>query len=588
MDTTPLPPKSFPPPWAQAAALLLLAVAVYLPVLSAGFIWDDDDYVTDNVTLQSAEGLWRIWAEPGATAQYYPLVFTLFWVEYRLWGLDAAGYHLVNVLLHGVAGVLLWRLLRRLEVPAAWLVAALFVVHPVQVESVAWVTERKNVLSAVFYFAAALAYLRGGSSRWYFLALLFFVAALLSKTVTCSLPAALLLVQWWKRGSLGWRTVAPLLPFFTVGLALALVTVWLEKTHVGARGTEFDLSPVDRCLIAGRALWFYSAKLVWPLPLTFIYPRWQIDAAAPWQYLFPLGVLGVILTLWLARHRLGRGPLTAVLLYSGTLVPALGFIDVYPMRFSFVADHFQYLATPALMALLVAACWRLPRRLAVTLGVACLLACGVLTWRQTAIYHDRETLWRDTLEKNPACWMAHNNLGELLFERDQFDEAKEHYLEALALNPADTGARYNLGKVLWRQGDVDGAHAAFAEAIRLEPRYAKAHYNLGLVLRRQGKAADAIGHLREAVRLEPTLGPAHNNLGALLAQQGDHPEAVRHFLLALRRDPDDADICYNLALSHARMGQLDEAVRYARQAVRRQPNEPRFRALVQGLTQGGG
>ena len=249
------------------ALLFLLVCLAYLPALRDGFIWDDDSYVTGNPTLRNLHGLYRIWFELGAVPQYYPLVHTTFWLEYHLWGLHPPGYHLINILLHAAAAVLLWQVLRGLQLPGAWLAAALFALHPIEVESVSWITERKNVLSAVFYFAAVLAYLRfaawavpeGANRRrwrWYFLALLLFLAALLSKTVTCSLPAALLLVCWWKQGRVRWADVYPLLPFFVVGMGLGLLTAGMEKYHVGAQGADWSLSFADRCLIAGRALWF--------------------------------------------------------------------------------------------------------------------------------------------------------------------------------------------------------------------------------------------------------------------------------------------------------------------------------------------
>src|SRR5215831_21076118 len=235
------------PVW-QGGLIVLLVLLVYLPVLHSGFIWDDDSYVTENPTLRSLDGLRRIWFEVGAVPQYYPMVHSTFWLEYHLWGLNPVGFHLVNVLLHAAAAILLWQVLKRLKIPAAWLVATIFALHPIEVESVSWVTERKNVLSAVFYFAAALAYFRfapptesvvRNSRRWYWYAgaLILFLAALLSKTVTCSLPAALLLVCWWKKGRVQWSDLLPLLPFLAVGAGLGLLTAGMEKYRVGAHGT---------------------------------------------------------------------------------------------------------------------------------------------------------------------------------------------------------------------------------------------------------------------------------------------------------------------------------------------------------------
>ena len=396
----------------------------------AGFIWDDDSYVTNNTPLRTVDGLRGIWGKPGTTIQYYPLVFTSFWVEYQVWKLQPLGYHLVNVLLHALNAVLLWRVLRRLEIPGAWWAAAIFALHPVGVESVAWITERKNVLSGLFYLLAVLAYLRfrpltaGEPARapdWrlYWLALGLFVCALFSKTVTCSLPAVLLLLVWWKNGRVERRDVLALAPLFVLGAASGFMTTWMEKHSVGASGAEWALSFVQRCLVAGRALWFYTGKLFWPRHLTFIYPRWEIDASVAWQYLFPVAALVVLIALWLLRSRIGRGPLVAVLFFAGTLVPALGFFDVFPFRYSYVADHFQYLACIGLISLAVSMGTAICRRAGTwgrTLGMVAaaivMLILGVSTWRQARIYQDLTTLWRDTLMKNPQCWMAHANLGD--------------------------------------------------------------------------------------------------------------------------------------------------------------------------------
>jgi hypothetical protein len=346
-----------------ATALLTLVIAAYIPAIMGGFVWDDDDYVTRNPTLSGSGGLQRIWFEIGAVPQYYPLVHTSFWLEFHLWGLWPLGYHLVNVLFHGCSAILLWRVLLRLGVRGAWLAAAVFALHPVQVESVAWITERKNILSGVFYLSALLAYVRflglgrggfgpRGRWGWYWLALVLFLCALLSKTVTCSLPAAILLLLWWKRSRLRLNDVLSLVPFFVLGAALGLTTAWMEQHYVGAQGAEWALSWLDRCLIAGRALWFYVGKLVWPARLAFIYPRWQIDSAL-WQYCYPLAAVGLVVCLWVLRRRIGKAPLVAALYFGGTLGPALGFINVYPMRFSFVADHFQYMASVGLLTLMV-------------------------------------------------------------------------------------------------------------------------------------------------------------------------------------------------------------------------------------------
>ena len=357
--------------WAPGVLLVLLSAIVYWPTLGNRFVWDDDDYVQENGTLSSTAGLNAIWSDPAATPQYYPLVHTSYWIEHAFWGLNPRGYHIDNLLLHAAAALLVWRLLVCLAVPGAWLAAAIFAIHPVEVESVAWITERKNVLSCVFALSSMLAYLRFApptllaptaprntarrvDGAFYVLAFVLYVAALLSKTVTATVPAVLLVIYWWKQGTFSWREAARLLPFFAVGLAFSAVTISLEKTQVGAVGESWNLSPVERVLIAGRAVWFYAGKLAWPHPLIFFYPRWIIDATVAWQYLFPAAAVGAIIALWLARRRIGRGPLAALLIFMGVLTPALGFFNVYPFQYSFVADHFQYHASIALIALAAA------------------------------------------------------------------------------------------------------------------------------------------------------------------------------------------------------------------------------------------
>jgi hypothetical protein len=499
--------------WLKGAVIVLIVVAAYLPALYSGYIWDDDVYVTNNPALRNIEGLWASWTHLGANVQYYPLVFTSFWLEYHLWQLSPFGYHLVNVVLHLLNALLVWFILRRLEVRGAWLAAAVFAIHPVHVESVAWITERKNVLSGFFYLGAVAAYLRfadswsddasrndGGRSgrawRAYVLAFLLFAFALLSKTVTVTLPVILLVLAWWKRGTLEKRDVLPLVPFLLIGAVMASVTPYLERVQVGASGSEWNLTLVDRVLIAGRAIWFYLWKLFLPVHLVFSYPRWSVDPSRWWQYLFPISALGTMIVLYLKRSRIGRGPLAAALFFVITLAPALGFFDIYPMRYSYVADHFQYLASlgPIVLAsaLLSKAADRLTRdqtgpaadtRLATrSLASLLLVTLAALTWRQSRIYRNELTLWSDTIRKNPDSWMAYNNLG--LF--------------------------------LYRQGDLGRALPLFQQSVKINPDNPESHYNLAVVLRAIGMEADAQSHFRIADRLRPGTGRRNTPPSALL------------------------------------------------------------------------
>ncbi|HEX3718930.1 MAG TPA: tetratricopeptide repeat protein [Verrucomicrobiae bacterium] len=569
------------PGWFWSVILAALVIIAYLPAFSGGFIWDDDSYVTQNFNLRDLAGLGRIWFAPATMPQYYPLAHSSFWLEYHLWGLNPFGYHCVNILLHALAAILLYRTLARLRLPGAWLAAAIFALHPVQVESAAWVTERKNVLSAVFYFAAALAWLRfrplenndapaKARWKWYALALLFFIAALLSKTVTCSLPAALLLVCWWKKGKVRWADVRPLIPFFIIGVFLGLFTSWTEKNRVGAEGPAWALTFAQRVLIAGRALWFYADKLVWPVNLTFVYPRWRINTAVWWQWLFPAAVIAVIAALAVMRRRLGRGPLAAVLLFIGTLGPALGFINVYPMRFSFVADHFQYLATVALIVLFAAWASRWPHWASALL----LAVLAILTWRQTTMYASPEILWRATLARNPDALLAHNELGVILLEKGRAQEAAAHFQKILELDPNYAEAHYNLGMILFQNGQIDDAAAQFQRALEIAPNYDSAHNGLGSVLLRRGQLDDAIARFQKALELNPLSMNARLNLGLALAQKGRLDDAISQFEKCLLIDPQNAPTHGNLGDLFLKKGRVADSVAHYQAALDLQPANP--------------
>jgi len=568
------------PVW-QGGLIVLLVFLAYLPALRGGFIWDDDAYVTHNPTLHDLGGLQRIWFELGAVPQYYPMVHTTFWLEYHLWGLHPVGYHLINVLLHAAAAIFLWQVLLRLRIRGAWLAAVLFALHPVCVESVAWITERKNVLSAVFYFTAALAFLRfvaleepDGPNRlrwyWYLGALVLFMAALLSKTVTCTLPAALLLVCWWKKGRVQRGEILPLLPFFALGVGLGLITAWMEKFHVGAQGAEWSLTFADRCLIAGRALWFYAGRLVWPAHLTFIYPRWKIEPEVWWQWLFPVAAVGVVAGLWLARRRIGKGPLVAVLFFAGTLGPALGFVNVYPMRFSFVADHFQYLASVGLITLCAVGLARMPRVMPATLVVL----LGALTWQQAGIYRNLETLWRDTLANNPDCWMAHNNLGKYLINEGRIEEAMEHYHKAIQINPNNPEGLTGLGIALAAKGRFDEEIENYRKAIQINPDFYGAPYNLGIALAARGQFDEAIENYYKAIQINPNSFNALNNLGNALAAKGRFDEAIKNYRQAIQINPNFSGALDNLGSALAAKGQFDEAIENYRKAIQINSTRP--------------
>jgi tetratricopeptide (TPR) repeat protein len=563
-----------------AIGLLLGTFAAYWPALRGGYVWDDDSHVT-RPELRSLHGLWRIWFEPGATQQYYPVLHSAFWAEFRLWGDRPLGYHLANILLHLASCYLLYRVLRRLAVPGALLAASVFALHPVCVESVAWISEQKNTLSTVFYLGAALAYLQFDERRKtgrYAMAASLFVLALLSKSVTASLPAAILVVLWWKRGALSLRRdVLPLVPWFCLSAAAAVVTPWVESRFVGAHGAAFSLGPLERLLVAGRALWFYLGKLIWPADLVFIYPRWAIDPRAAWQYLFPAGAVVALAALLLARKK-ARGPLAASLLFAGALFPALGFINVYPFVFSFVADHFQYLAAaamiPALCAGLTLAAARLPaggRAAASACSVALVLALAGLTWRQCGTYRDLETFYRTILDRNPASWLAHDNLGVVLVRLGRFDDAVVHYREAIRLNPDYPEAYNNYGNVLAETRHWAEAAEAYAGALRARPSFAAAEINWGNAMNDSGRFVDAEAHYRRALAMGRDDPAAHYGLANALANSGRIRDAIDEYETTLRLQPDAPEAHANLGLALANEGRWDDALAQIAEAIRLRP-----------------
>ncbi|HWB98235.1 MAG TPA: tetratricopeptide repeat protein, partial [Bryobacteraceae bacterium] len=517
-----------------------LAAWIYHPALRGGLLWDDDAHVT-RPDLRSWGGLVRIWADLGATQQYYPVVHSAFWAEHRLWGDWTLPYHALNVALHVAASLLFVMALQRLWAPARgrgsgvpkgaeWLAGLIFAVHPVCVESVAWISEQKNTLSLVFYLLAGLAYLRFDRTRKpapYWLGLGLYLAALGTKSVTATLPAALLVIQWWQKGRLSWRRdILPLAPWLALGLGAGLVTASVEQNLIGATGSGFAMPFWQRGLLAGRVIWFYLLKLAWPANLIFIYPRWDVAASATHWAGWLAAAAAVTAALWLWRERC-RGLLAGWLFFVGSLFPALGFFNVYPFRYSYVADHFQYLPSLGLMALAAAGMAALWQRMVPAgrgagwaIGTALVVTLAFLSHRQAANYRDGITLYRSILARNPNCSMAHNNLAiQLAKSPGNEAEAIAHYRQALRSDPGSAEIHYNLADSLAKvPGGAPEAIAQYEEALRLRPDYAQAHNNLALQLAKiPGRLPDAIAHYEAALRLDPGNAQAHNNLAAELA-----------------------------------------------------------------------
>ena len=566
--------------WLFCLILAAVTILAYQPAWHGGLLWDDDNCTTPP-ELRSLDGLRRIWFQPRATAQYYPLLYTSYWVQQRLLGDSPSGYHLVNLLLHIGCVVLVLKILRFLRVPGAELAAVIFALHPVNVETVAWIAERKNTLSGIFALAATFSYLKFDENRSrpsYALAIGLFLLGLLSKTAIVTLPLAWLMIFWWKRGAISWRRdVVPSIPFFFLSAAAGLVTRWFENTGIGYKTTILDLSLLDRCLIAGRAFWFQLGKLLWPSNLMFVYPRWEINAGVWWQYLFPLAVLGLLGVLWNFR-RWSRAPFAGVLIYLFLLLPSLGFLNIYFFIYSFVADHWQYLAclgiiTPCASGIVLLAGhfkrWQGWIEPGVTLLVAGTLF--LLTSQQSRMYTDIETLYRTTIARNPTCWMAQVNLGNILYQSNRVPEAMDLFNLAMGIKPAV--AHYSLGNALLQKGRTSGAIEQYKEALRIDPNYAETQNNLGNALLLIGQTSKAIDQYQQALRINPGNAKTHNNLGNALVQTGRAAEAIDHYKQALRIHPTSADAHNNLASALAQMGRVSEAIEQLKAALRIKPHD---------------
>jgi tetratricopeptide (TPR) repeat protein len=572
------------------AVLVGLTLLAHFPALSAGWIWDDDSYVTANPALVAPDGWNRIWL-PGGTPQWYPLVFTTFRIEHALWGLEPAGYHAVNLLLHAAACVTLWALLRRLAFPAPLVAAAILAVHPMTVESVAWVTERKNTLGLLFALLATHVFVGWASraarderdpGRWW-AAFGLFAAALLSKSVAAATVPALVMILLWKREATR-RTLLAIVPFLAIGLVAGLHTAWLEKALVGAEGSEFDLGPLERLLLAARSAAFYLATFLAPLDLAFIYPREPVRPGdlRPWASLVvDLVLLGAAIAAW---RKGSRGPLVLLVIFLAGVFPALGFLDVYPFRYSFVADHFAHFALPALAAAAAWAGWRLtatvaPRARVAIAGAACVLLAAISATHATA-FRDEETLWRRTLAANPDAWMPANNLagivlgqagralaaGDAAKAEELTREAEELAGRAIRLSPAQFTAWSNLSEAQRLQGRRDEAEAAADRAIELAPGVAGFRWMRARLREQAGNLDGAIEDYRDAAegpdgeRGTSKVGPDPRgrrlDLGRALQLAGRDAEAAAVWKGLLADDPRDAAVAGNLGLALERLGDL--------------------------------
>lgn len=593
-------------------ALVAAIFAVYAYSLRGDFLWDDDLHITANPTIVGPLGLTEIWTS--ARALYFPLTLTNFWVQHALWGVEPLGYRMVTLAFHLGSAVLLWRVLLSLRVPGAWLGAALWALHPIHVESVAWICELKNTQSAFFFLAAILVWVRwldrsqasppggaaaapeqkrtkgksgksalaaGGSRQGlhsagaaYAATLAFAVMAILSKPSTVMLPVILGLCLWWRRGRITVRDAVRLVPFFALSALAAGWTIWEQKFNSGAIGEAWDQTLPERFAIAGRVIWFYLGKLLWPDPLIFIYPRWEMEGTELLSYAWIAAAALVAGVLWWGKDGRLRPLFFSGVYFVVMLFPVLGFFSVYFFRYSFVGDHFQYLASMGPVALAGAALSRLPARLTLVVGLVLAGALGAMTARHSKAFLNNEALWRDTVAKNPAATMAWFNLGDVLARAGRHEEAIEATRRGLALKPDDPFALNDLGNELVIVRRAAEAVPLFERAIEQMPAFAEARSNFGNALMDLGRFDEAIAQLQQAVSLNPNYAEAHNNLGVALAKSGRNEESVAAFERSLALRPDDGATHDNLAGALRALGRLEEAFGHHERALRLKPDSP--------------
>lgn len=562
-----------------SAIIVAMTVVAYIPALRGGFIWDDDDHLTKNPAMVSVDGLKRIWSSL-ESSRYYPLTLTSFWLQRRLWGLNPLPYHAFNIALHAINAVLLWKILSRLEARGAWIAAAIWAVHPVNVETVAWITELKNAQSGLFFLLAMLLFMKfedKGRGRDYAISLLCGLAAMLSKPSTVVLPGVLLLCIWWRHRRWTWKDLSRVTPLIAFAAGMSALTIVEQRHHI-ERGiaSESALTVAQRVLLAGDVVWFYAGKLIWPVNVCFIYPRWElpVDSVVAWLPL--VGLVIVAVGLWqFRRDRWARVLTFGLGFFIIALLPVLGFFDIYFFRYTFVADHFQYLPSIGLIALGAAGlefASQRSRNFGTLAVIIVLFGLGVGSWRQAHVYRDLESLWRDTLKKNPNAWMAHNNLGATLAARGNVPDAITEFQASLRINPNNVEAHNNLAAALVRQGRLQEAIGHWELVLQIKPDFAEVHSDLAAALMQAGKLDAAVQHYQRALKMKPDIPEAHNNLGIALVRLNREQEAVTQFEQAIQIKPNYADAHFNLGILLEQAGKVQEAIAQYEWALRIDPN----------------
>lgn len=526
-------------PVVQFLALAGLALAAYGPALGGEFLWDDTDWIRDNETLRSWTGLARIWCEPGAVIQYYPLTYTSWWLDAQLFGLDLTVMHVENVLLHALSALLFGRLLQRLGLPFGFVAALVFLLHPVHVESVAWLVERKNTLSTVLYLLTAhvwLSWLDEPRPRTLVLASTTFALALLAKTATLMLPVVLAAIAIWRHRAADSDTPSTrsvgrgLLPFAALTLGFAALTIVMERGE-GAVGHDWALTLPERLALLGQNVAFYAGRLLWPADLAFVYAKWEIGAGTALGWLPTILLLAVlafgVLAILRGRSRTTLAASLAILTFVANLLPVSGLVDFYYLRYAFAADHFQYL--PSLGPIALVACGGLTlfgrtarsRTIATAVALVIVAVLGALTWRRAHLFSNLEQLWHATIAAEPEAWLAHTCLGNLLDTRGAPGDGLEHHRRAVAIYPDAFESNNAVGNHFARNGDFGTARAHFDRALTARPDDPLTFNNLGVMAGIAGEFAAARDWFERGVALAPDNRELLRNLAQVLGQAPD-------------------------------------------------------------------
>jgi protein O-mannosyl-transferase len=565
-----------------ALVIALLAAWIYSPCLHGTWLWDDGLEVAQNPVLRAPGGWWTPWVHPEGM-DYFPLKSSLQWLEWHIWGADPFGYHLVSLGLHVASALLVWRLLGLLGTPAAFLGGLIFAVHPLAVESVAWISEFKNTVSLPPLLLAAIAYVefdRDSRRGAWVRSLAWFFAALVCKTSVVMFPAVLLVYLWWRRGSVSRRDLLSTLPFFAEALAMGAATVWFQSTRsIGIAGTPESLGA--RLAQSGFSLVSYARLCLWPVGLAPVYPAIPVS----WRALLPwLGIAVVLGLFWIRRSGWGRHALLGSGWFLLNLVPVLGIIPMAYFRVAPRADHFAYLPLVGCVGLVaavfgaaLAACEKsaagaFSMRFSLALAAAAATcAMSVEAHAYSAAFRDEKALWTYAVEHNPGAWLARNNLGRALYDEGRPSDAAEQFRAVLALEPDSPEAHANLGNCFQAEGRGDDARREYAAALALNPAFAGARYDLGLSFLKAGRRDEAAAQFRAALELDPAHAGARNSLGLTLAGIGRLPEAMDQYRQALALNPDLPEAHLNLGNAYFRLGRLEEAIGEYREALRLYP-----------------